>query len=97
MAVWLSALRTGCALPLGRFLVLISVRGCEDPKAILWLERLSQLEHRMTSPGIVTSTFRLPRRAVPLRASVTKCNTTRFVPSAASVQDSIDRSVSVHC
>jgi hypothetical protein len=34
MAVRLSALSTGCPIVLGRFLVLISVRGWVDPKAM---------------------------------------------------------------
>jgi hypothetical protein len=44
MAVWLSTLRAGHPLPPGRFLVLISVRGIVDPKAIVRLEELSKLK-----------------------------------------------------
>jgi hypothetical protein len=46
MAVRLSALRAGYPLPLGIFLVLISVRGWVDPKAIVWLEGLSKLKKK---------------------------------------------------
>jgi hypothetical protein len=44
MAVSLSALRAGCPLPPGRFLVLVYVRGLVDPKAIVRLEGLGQLK-----------------------------------------------------
>jgi hypothetical protein len=43
MAVRLSALRAGSPLPAGRFVVLISVRGWADPRAIVRLEGLGQL------------------------------------------------------
>jgi hypothetical protein len=57
MAVRLSALCAGRALPPGRFLVLISVRGCVDPRAIVQLEGLGQLKNPMTSSGIEPATF----------------------------------------
>jgi hypothetical protein len=61
MVVRLSALRAGRPLPPGRFLVLISVRGRADPRAIVRLEGLGQLKksNEMTSPGIELATFRL--------------------------------------
>jgi hypothetical protein len=45
MTVRLSALCAGRPLPPGRFLVVISVRGCVDARAIVPLERLGQLKN----------------------------------------------------
>jgi hypothetical protein len=45
MAVRLTALSTGHPLPPKRFLVLISVRGSVDPRAIVRLEGLGQLTY----------------------------------------------------
>jgi hypothetical protein len=44
MAVRFSALLAGSPLPPGRFLVLISVKGGVDPRAIVRLEGLGQLK-----------------------------------------------------
>jgi hypothetical protein len=54
MAVRVSALRAGRPLLPGRFLVLISVRGRVDPRAIMRLEGLGQLKNPMTL-GIETA------------------------------------------
>jgi hypothetical protein len=55
----LSALHAGYPLPPGRFLVLIFVTWCVDPRAIVWLEGLGQLKNPMASSGIESVTFRL--------------------------------------
>jgi hypothetical protein len=71
MAVRLSALRAGRPLPPGRFLVLIPVRGCIDPRVIVRLEGLGQLKNPMTSSGIEPATFRLVATLpiVPVRSA----------------------------
>jgi hypothetical protein len=43
--------------PSGRFLVIISVRGCVDSRAIVRLERLVELKNPVTSSGIETQTL----------------------------------------
>jgi hypothetical protein len=58
MAVRLSAIRAGRHLPPGRFLVLISVSGCVDSRAIVRLEGLGKLK-KSTSSGPEPSTFRV--------------------------------------
>jgi hypothetical protein len=51
----------GAALTAGRFLVLISVRGWVDSRAIVRLEGLGQLTYPVTSSGIESATSRLPQ------------------------------------
>jgi hypothetical protein len=77
MAVRLSALSAGLPLPRGRFVVLISVRGCVDLRATVRLKGLGQLNISMTSPGIEPATFRFVAQCLnQLRYRVTKyrCN-----------------------
>jgi hypothetical protein len=77
MAVRLSALRPGRPLPPGRSLVLISVRGCVDARAIVRLEGLGQLKYPignrtcdLPSCSIMPQPTTLPR--VPMVVTKTK-------------------------
>jgi hypothetical protein len=56
MAVKLSALHINHSIPPGRILVLISVRGQINPRAIMQLERLAELKNPLISSGTVTAT-----------------------------------------
>jgi hypothetical protein len=76
MVVRLSVLRTSFHLPPGRFLVIISVRGWVDPRAIVRLKGLRQLKNPMTSRWIETATFRLVAQCLnKLRYRVTHSTT----------------------
>jgi hypothetical protein len=66
MAVRLSALRAGRFLPSRTFLVLTSVRGWVDPRVVVQLEGLGQLENEMTSSRIEPATFRHVAWALPI-------------------------------
>jgi hypothetical protein len=59
MAVRLSAICARSPLLPGRFLVLISVRGWVDTRAIVRLEVLGPLKNPMTSSGTEPTTFQL--------------------------------------
>jgi hypothetical protein len=59
MAVRLSAPRDGRTLLSGRLLVLISVRGWVDLRAMMRLEGLGKLRNPVTWSGIEPATFRL--------------------------------------
>jgi hypothetical protein len=58
MAARLSALRAGRFLPPGRFLIVISVKGCVDPRAIVQLEALGKIKN-LPHPVLEPATFQL--------------------------------------
>jgi hypothetical protein len=68
MVMRLSALRAGRTLPPERCLLLISVTGRIDPRAIVRLEELGQLKNLITLSGIESATFRLVAQRLNHRA-----------------------------
>jgi hypothetical protein len=72
MAVRLSASRPGRPLPPGRFLVLISVRGWVDPRAIVRPEGLGQLKNRMSWSTNMQVTFAEDSNAQQLQYMYTR-------------------------
>jgi hypothetical protein len=74
MAIKLSAVRSGRPLPQERFLVLICVRGCVDPRAIVRLEGLDQLKKSRNLIGIRS-------RNLPACSIVPQLTTLPRVPS----------------
>jgi hypothetical protein len=64
MAVKVSALSADSPLSPGRFLVIISVRGWVDPRAIVRLEGLGQVKNPMTSSEIEPATFLLTAKCL---------------------------------
>jgi hypothetical protein len=84
--VMLSALRAGCPLPPGRFLLFTSVRGRVDPRAIVRLEGLGQLKNPVTS-GIEPATFRLVAQCLTMGCILNEIQGLCSVPSQVICND----------
>ena len=67
MVVWLSDLHIGRLYPQKIFLVLTSIRGLVEPRAIVRREGFCQLQIPMTPLEIEPATFRLVEQLTKLR------------------------------
>jgi hypothetical protein len=74
MVVRLSTLCASHCLPPGRFLVLISLRGWVNPRAIVRLEGLGQLKNPMTSLGIKTASIRFVAQCLSNFTTCPRCS-----------------------